>query len=72
MDTKHLGERIQRWRKELGLTQSELALAAGTGRRFISELENGKESCELGKSLSVLSVLGIGLVSEIGRKGGIA
>lgn len=64
MKAKELGERVKRHRKSLGLNQSDLALAAGTGRRFISDLENGKDSCELGKTLSVLAALGMELVRE--------
>ena len=62
MTTEKLGILVQTRRKELGLNQSELALASGTGRRFISDLENGKESCELGKALRVLHGLGIELI----------
>ena len=62
MTTVELGILVKMRRKELGLNQSELALASGTGRRFISDLENGKESCELGKALRVLNGLGIEFV----------
>ncbi len=48
-----------RTRKSLKLNQSDLALTSGTATRFISDLENGKSSCHLGKTLSVLSALGI-------------
>lgn len=70
MDTRELGRLIQRRRKELGINQSELAMACRTGRRFISELENGKESCELGKSLRVLEGLGFDVLGlkQHGRK----
>lgn len=54
-----LGARIRERRRRLGLNQSELALACGTGVRFISDLENGKESCHLGRSLRVLAALGL-------------
>lgn len=36
-----LGEKIYGRRKDLGLSQSDLALRAGTTQRIISELENG-------------------------------
>ena len=36
-----------------------------TGTRFISDLENGKETIELGKSLRVAQALGIDLVVHI-------
>lgn len=65
-----LGGLIRKRRKKLGLKQSDLALASGTGRRFISDLENGKESCELGKTLRVLAGLGIELIQEPETKGG--
>jgi HTH-type transcriptional regulator/antitoxin HipB len=54
-----IGAMIRSTRKTLGVTQSELALTAGTGVRFISDLEQGKASCELGKTLKVLYTLGI-------------
>ena len=41
--TKILGDRIRETRKLLGVTQKDLALTAGTGLRFIIELEKGKE-----------------------------
>ncbi|HJQ55710.1 MAG TPA: transcriptional regulator [Vineibacter sp.] len=43
------------------LTQRQLALAAGTGERFIVELENGKETARLGTALWVLATLGLRL-----------
>ena len=59
--TKHLGQYIQKVRKDLGVTQKDLALTAGTGVRFIVELESGKPTCQIGKILQVLQVLGIQL-----------
>ena len=50
---------IRDTRKRLGVTQKDLALTAGTGLRFIIELEKGKETCELGKVLTILNTLGI-------------
>ena len=41
------------------MKQVDLALVSGTGVRFISDLENGKETCELGKALKVVENLGI-------------
>lgn len=40
-----LGRPVKRRRQLLGLTQADLALASGTGVRFISDLENGKATC---------------------------
>jgi hypothetical protein len=41
------------------MKQADLALVSGTGLRFISDLENGKESCQLGRTLRVLGSLGL-------------
>lgn len=59
--TKQLGRLVKTVRKSIPLTQKELAGACGTGIRFIQELEKGKPTCSLGKSLKVLKMLGIHL-----------
>ena len=46
-------------RKRLGVTQKDLALTSGTGLRFVIDLEKGKETCQIGKVLTVLQTLGI-------------
>lgn len=56
---QELGRFIRDTRKSLGVTQMNLALAAGTGPRFLIELEKGKETCEIGKTLKVLNTLGV-------------
>jgi transcriptional regulator with XRE-family HTH domain len=53
------GALIRRRRKTLNMRQDELALATGVGRRFLIELEAGKPSCQLGRSLLVAEALGI-------------
>jgi HTH-type transcriptional regulator / antitoxin HipB len=58
---QQIGQIIRRTRKDLGVTQRDLALTSGTGLRFIIELEKGKETCEIGKALTVLQTLGIKL-----------
>jgi y4mF family transcriptional regulator len=58
---KQIGERVKAARKNLGVTQKDLAMTSGTGLRFIIELEKGKPTCQLGKALTVLNTLGIGL-----------
>ena len=50
---------VRATRKRQGLTQVELAGACGTSTRFIIELEKGKPTCQLGRVLHVLSMLGI-------------
>ena len=54
-----IGELIRRTRRQLKLTQKDLALTSGTGLRFIIDLEKGKPTCEIGKVLVVLQTLGI-------------
>ena len=56
---KKLGAIVKKARKEQGLTQQQLAGTTGVGVRFIRELEQGKESCHIGKALTVVSMLGI-------------
>jgi len=60
-----IGRVIRTRRKALGYSQSRLADLCGTGIRFISDLENGKATIELGKALSVLSALGIDIEAKI-------
>lgn len=54
-----IGTAIRQARRRHGLTQTQLAGLAGTGLRFISELERGKPSVALDKTLAVLAVLGL-------------
>ena len=53
-----LGRTVRAMRKQLGLTQPELAMTAGTSTRFIVGVEKGKPTCQLGKVLTVLATLG--------------
>lgn len=48
-------------RKAAGLRQDELAGAAGVGLRFIVDLEAGKPTTQIGKTLQVLAALGCSL-----------
>jgi len=54
-----IGRLIRETRKRLGVTQRALALTSGTGPRFVIDLEKGKETCEIGKALTVVQTLGI-------------
>jgi transcriptional regulator with XRE-family HTH domain len=53
------GAQIRSRRKALKMRQDQLALATGVGRRFLIELEAGKSSCQLGRSLLVAEALGL-------------
>lgn len=59
-----LGQAARTARKQLGLTQPQLALAAGVGVRFIVELEAGKPTLRLENVLRVLHALGGTLVVD--------
>ena len=59
MTVEEIGKAIRQERKAQRLTQGELAMTANTASRFISELENGKATCQIGKVLKVISCLGI-------------
>lgn len=54
-----IGQLIKTTRKSLGVTQKNLALTSGTGLRFLTDLENGKPTCQIGKILTILHALGI-------------
>ena len=59
--TEQIGKLVRDTRKALGKTQKDLALTAGTGLRFIVELEKGKPTCQFGKALTVIKTLGISI-----------
>lgn len=53
-----IGSIVRTARKALGLRQDELAGASGVGLRFIVDLEAGKPTAQIGKTLQVLAALG--------------
>lgn len=55
---QQLGHVLRATRKQLGLTQPQLALAAGVGVRFIVDLEAGKPTLRLENVLRVIDALG--------------
>lgn len=58
----NIGIFVKEKRKQLKLTQPELAERAGVGLRFVRELEQGKQTVQLDKVNQVLSLFG----SELG------
>lgn len=54
-----LGSLIRARREAMHLRLDDLAAATGVGRRFLHELETGKPSCQLGRSLAVAAAVGI-------------
>ena len=61
-DCEALGRKIRDLRRSQGITQAQLAGLANTGVRFIGDLENGKETCQIGKIQRVLAALGVDML----------
>ena len=61
-----IGLFVRARRKELGLTQRDLAEYCGCGVRFISDLEGGKPTVEMGKAIVVINTLSLD-VRIVGR-----
>ncbi len=61
-DIHMLGEGIRSRRKTLGYTQAFLSEATGLSVSFISDLERGKETAEIGKVLRLIHLLGMDLI----------
>lgn len=57
-DVRALGVMIRQRRKALGLRQDAVAMAAGVGVMFVSNLERGKATAEVEKVLAVLNAVG--------------
>ncbi len=58
-DAKSFGETVRKRRKELGYTQAYLSEFSGFSVSFISDLENGKSTTEIGKALYLANLLGL-------------
>jgi HTH-type transcriptional regulator / antitoxin HipB len=57
--SRDLGLYVRDRRRDLAMTQVELAAAAGVSRRWLSNLEAGKATAEVGLVLRILHVLGL-------------
>jgi y4mF family transcriptional regulator len=60
-----LGTMVRRAREQKGVSQFKLAELAGVGRRFVSELENGKSSLEFDKVLQVAAAAGVAVMARV-------
>jgi len=72
-DPKQLGTAVRERRRQLKVTQKELAMTCGSGLRFIVDLEKGKPTCQIGKALQILQALGLDIkiaAKDIERYGG--
>ena len=65
VSTKDLGAAIRAARKTMALRQAEAALLCGVGIRYLSDLENGKETVRLGPALKVIAGLGLVLMIDL-------
>lgn len=66
---KELGALLQEERKKKKLTQTQLGQITGTSINFISQIEAGKSTAQIGKVFRVLQVLGFELHCARGQKG---
>jgi HTH-type transcriptional regulator/antitoxin HipB len=66
---KLLGEIIRQERKRRNLTQTMLGDLSGTSINFISQVESGKTTAQIGKVLRVLQILGVQLEISYGSRG---
>ena len=58
-DARSFGQALRQRRKDLGYTQAFLAEFSGFSVSFISDLENGKSTAELGKAIYLANLLGL-------------
>lgn len=68
---QQLGSALRAARKHTGLTQPQLAMAAGVGVRFVVELESGKPTVQLQSVLRVIDALG-GIIRLDGLPGTVS
>jgi y4mF family transcriptional regulator len=61
---KDLGHLIKAARQIRKLSQQAFADQAGVGRRFVSELENGKPTLQFDKVIEVAATVGIELFAR--------
>lgn len=58
-DAKTFGEALRRRRKQLNYTQAFVAEVSGFSVSFISDLEQGKSTAELGRAIRLANLLGL-------------
>ena len=63
-DSKSLGQAIRERRKELHYSQGYISEFTGLSISFISDLERGKPTAEIEKTLKVINILGLDLFVE--------
>jgi len=63
-NASELGKVIRAFRKGQHLTLEKVSGLTNVSMRFLSELERGKETAELGKALSTLNKLGLEIIIQ--------
>ena len=63
-DAREFGEALRNRRKSLHYTQAYISDITGFSISFISDLENGKSTAELGKSIYLANVLGLDITID--------
>lgn len=63
-NTSDLGKIIREERKRQNVSQADLAAWCNVGVTYLSKLENGKESSEIGKALNIMAILGLDIFVE--------
>jgi transcriptional regulator with XRE-family HTH domain len=63
-DSVEFGTILRKRRKELGYTQQDVVSLAPFGSTFFSDLENGKETAQLGKAIMAARMLGFHVVLQ--------
>lgn len=63
-DAKEFGQIVRQRRKELNYTQSYISEMSGLSVSFISDLERGKSTIELGKAIFLANLLGLDCAVE--------
>lgn len=63
-DSKSLGRAIRERRKDLNYTQAYLADFTGLSVSFISDLERGKPTAEIEKTIRLINILGMDVFVE--------
>ena len=63
-DTSEFGKVLKKRRKELKYTQRDLSEFTGFSISYLSDLENGKQTTELGKAIYIANLLGIDIILQ--------
>lgn len=63
-DVDDFGKKIKERRRKLGYTQKYISDFTGFSVSFISDLENGKKTIELGKALQLANILGMDMILQ--------